>query len=100
MRIKRGWSLDYGKYRFDVEADETDLLRTLAELGAADPAKVSAAMSPIDVYLALDHEAQAFAHHALAKAEPDKSAEHYAAATEHLAKRDAVIRKYVPAPAG
>jgi hypothetical protein len=100
MKIKRGWSLDYGKFRFDAEADETDLLRVLVELGAEDPAKVSAHMTAIDVYLVLDHEAQAFAHHSLAKAEPEKSDSHYAAATEHLAQRDAVIRKYVPEPGG
>jgi hypothetical protein len=94
MKIKRGWSLDYGKFRFDVEVDETDLLRILAELGASDPAKVSASMTAIDVYLVMDHEAQAFTHHSLAKSEPDKSADHYAAATTHISQRNAVIAKY------
>ena len=70
------------------------LLRILAELGASDPAKVSASMTAIDVYLVMDHEAQAFTHHSLAKSEPDKSADHYAAATTHISQRNAVIAKY------
>jgi hypothetical protein len=100
MKIKRGWSTDYGKHRFDVEVEEADLLRILAELGASDPATVSAGMTAIDVYLAMDHEAQAFAHHSLAKTEPDDAAGHYEVAKRHLTERDTIIRKYVPAPAG
>lgn len=97
MRVKRGWSTDFGRERFDAEAEECDLLRILAEAGAADPEKTAAAMKASDVYLVLDAEVMMFVHHTLSKAEPPKASEHLAKMGVHRAARDAILAKYVPA---
>ena len=98
MKIKRGWSLDYGKERFDAEAEECDLLRVLAEAGFEDPEKTAAAMTAPDVYRVLDAEVMMFVHDTLRKAEKPKDAEHRARMAEHRAERDAILAKYRPAP--
>jgi hypothetical protein len=98
MEIKRGWATDFGKVRFDVLIEEVDLLRMLAERGAADPVKTVADMPTRHVYLIMDAEAQAFVYHSLAKQEPAQGEQHMAKAAEYRAQRDALLDKYT-APA-
>lgn len=96
MRIKRGWSTDFGKNRFDAEAEEADLLRILAGAGAPDPAKTAAEMLASDVYRVLDAEVMAYVRDTLRKHEPPKAEEHVAALRRYRAERDAILAKYLP----
>lgn len=98
MNIKRGWSTDFGKNRFDAEAGEEDLLRILAEAGFEDPAKTAAAMKASDVYLVLDAEVMSYTHHTLSKHEQPKEAEHLADMKRYRAERDAVLARYRQQP--
>jgi hypothetical protein len=97
MRIKRGWSTDFGKNRFDAEAEETDLLRVLAEAGFDDPAKIAAEMKASDVYRVLDAEVMGYVHDTLRKHEKPKAEEHLAKIREYRAERDRILAKYRPA---
>lgn len=99
MKIKRGWSTDFGKNRFDAEAEEADLLRILAETGFADPQQTAAQMRASDVYRVLDAEVMAYVHDTLRKHEPPKAAEHLAALQGYRAERDAILAAYRPATA-
>jgi hypothetical protein len=96
MRIKRGWSTDYGKNRFDAEVEEADLLRVLAEAGFGDPAKIAAEMKASDVYRVLDAEVMSYVHDTLRKHEKPKAAEHSARVREYRAERDAILARYRP----
>lgn len=100
MRIKRGWSTDYGQNRFDAEAEETDLLRVLTEAGFEDPEAVAACMKASDVMRVLDAEVMSYVHFTLASHEPPKRDDHLAKVREHVAARDRILAKYRPADAG
>jgi hypothetical protein len=94
MRVKRGWATDFGKVRFDVEVDETDLLGMLAEQGCDDPEATRKIMPGKHVYRIMNAEALTFVHHSLAKQEPAQAEEHMAKAGEHRAERDELLSKY------
>lgn len=99
MLIRRGWSLDYAKHKFDVEMDETDLLRMLASREVPDPVKLAAGMPTEDVYLALDADAMAFVHDTLRKDAPEGSQDRQGHADKvkaYRANREAVLDKYAP----
>jgi hypothetical protein len=98
MELGRGWATDYGKNRFDVRADETDLLRILAEAGFENPGKAAAAMKSSDVMQALDAELMQYVHFTLSKHEKPKAAEHLARMREFRAERDAILARYRPEP--
>lgn len=98
MEIGRGWATDYGKNRFDVRADETDLLRVLAEAGFEDPVKTAASMKSSDVMRALDAELMMYVHFTLSKHEHPKEAEHLAKMRDYRAARDAILARYRPEP--
>jgi hypothetical protein len=103
MRIKRGWSTDFGKTRFDVEIDEDDLLRMLVEQGAEDPAAVRAAMRSMDAFRVMDAEAAAYEHMAVLSRTPEGSEEAAALTLKfraHRGERNRLIAKYLPPPAG
>jgi hypothetical protein len=102
MEVNNGWSEDYGKVRFDVTAQEVDLLRMLAERGVEDPVAVASRMTTQDVYKALDNDGMAFVHHSRGMREPEDSAArqgHMIKVREHRAERDLVLAKYAPPPA-
>jgi hypothetical protein len=102
MLIRRGWALEYAKYKFDVEMDETDLLRMLASREVPDPVKLAAGMSTEDVYQALDADAMAFVHDTLRKDAPEGSQArkgHAAKVVAYREGREAVLDKYAPRPA-
>ena len=96
MEIKRGWATDYGKNRFDVSADETDLLRILAENGFEDPVKTAAAMKSSDVMQVLDAELMIYVHFTLSKHEVPKRDDHLADMKRFRGERDAILAKYRP----
>lgn len=98
MLVRRGANTKFGNRKFDIETDETDLRRMLAEGGAEDPEAVAARMPTKDVYLALDHEAQAFLHSALRDLEPEEKQVHAEAAKRHRALRDKYLAPYLPRP--
>jgi hypothetical protein len=104
MKVKRGWATDFGKIRFDVEVDETDLLRMLTEHGAADPRAVAARMDTFDVFRIMDAEAEAWASLSLSKQEPAQADVHRARVKAQRTERDRLLAKYVSgkqsAPAG
>lgn len=101
MRVKRGWSTDFGKARYDVEVDETDLLRMLADYGDEDPASTAARMSTQSVMQIMDAEAMAFVHFSLSKHEPAQAEAHLAKVKEFRAERGRLLGTYVPRkPAG
>jgi hypothetical protein len=102
MLIRRGWALEYAKHKFDVEMDETDLLRMLASREVPDPVKLAVGMSTEDVYQALDADAMAFVHDTLRKDAPEGSQawqDHAAKVKAYRADREAVLDKYAPRPA-
>jgi hypothetical protein len=94
MRVKRGWATDFGKTRFDVEVDETDLLGMLAERGCDDPEAARKAMPGKHAYQIMNAEAMTFVHHSLAKQEAAQGAQHMAKAAEFIAERNALLDKY------
>lgn len=96
MKIKRGWATDFGKVRYDVEVDETDLLRMLADYGDEDPAATAARMSTQNVMQIMDAEAMSFVHFSLSKHEPAQAETHLGKVKEFRAERDALLDKYVP----
>lgn len=101
MRIKRGWSTDFGKTRFDIEVDETDLLEMLAEQGAEAPEAVRATMRRMDVFLTMDAEATAYEHAAVLSRTPAGSEEAKALTAKFKAsraERNRLIAKYLPPP--
>jgi hypothetical protein len=100
MMVKRGWSLEYGKRKFDVGVDESDLLRMIAERTdsgpeAENPEKVAARMAQHHVFLAMDAEAQAWVSYSLAEQEPGQAEVHKATAAKHRAARNTIIDHYV-----
>jgi hypothetical protein len=104
MMVRRGWSIDYAKKKFDVELDENDLQRMLAERGVPDPAALAARMSTHHVYLALDAEAMAFVHDTLRRmalelGKNDEAQDHLRKLQAHRAERDRILGIYAPKPA-
>jgi hypothetical protein len=102
MRIKRGWSTDFGKTRFDIEVDETDLLEMLAEQGAENPEATRASMRRMDVFRVMDAEATAYEHAAVLSRTPEGSEEARALTANFKAsraERNLLIAKYLPRPA-
>lgn len=93
MEVKRGWSTDYGKNRFDVEVGETDLLRILASHGCTDPEGTASRMDTWDVFRILDCEAAAYEAAALAAQEPGSADAHKKAAAFHRAERDRIVTR-------
>lgn len=108
MTITRGWASDFAKRKFGVEIDKTELVSIMAEAGFPGTVEeleaVIASMKASDVYLALDAEAMIFIHHSLSEVEPEadgspgkKHLDHMRASRD---RRDKVLAKYRPAPAG
>ena len=91
MRIKRGWAVDYGKTRFDVEVDEVDLLRMLTAHGCTTPGETAARMDTYVVFRIMDAEAQAYVAASLLQQEPGNAAEHRQAAAHHRKLRDDLL---------
>lgn len=58
--------------KVEVELDETDLLRMLAEAGSAAPEKDALRMTAAQAFTALEQDAQAFSLLSLAKKDPKK----------------------------
>lgn len=69
MEIKRGWATDFGKIRFDVTIQETDLLTMLTERGAQDPELTAKSLKPYDKFRIMDAEAEAWVALSLSKHE-------------------------------
>jgi hypothetical protein len=96
MEIKDGWATDWGKVRFDVLVEETDLLRMLAARGVEDPAACAARMTTGDVFGIMSAEAAAFRHVSLAKQEPAQRETHMTEVAKHRAERNRLLDKYAP----
>ncbi|SRR5712692_829015 len=56
MEVRQGVSTEYGKQRFDITLDETDLVRLCNEYGVMDPSN----LTTVQVYLLLTLEAERF----------------------------------------
>jgi len=94
MMIRRGWSQEYGKQKFDVEVDETDLHRELAEHGAHNPLAVAAGMTVKQAYTVLDSLAMMIVHDTLRRRGEDPEAQQAKAARyqEHV---DSVLERAI-----
>jgi len=91
MKVKRGWATDFGKIRFDVEVDETDLLRMLTAHGCTTPEETAATMDTYVVFRILDAEAQAYVAATLARQEPGTAETHRAQAGAWRTQRDKLL---------
>jgi hypothetical protein len=69
MMVKVGFNTDYGKDKFDVGLDETDLARLLAEAGIPPDAQLTA----LEAFQVLHAEAERFCAAKRAAVEPDKA---------------------------
>jgi hypothetical protein len=98
MEIRIGWATDYGKNKWDIAVQETDILRMLFERGVADPEQVRLRMTTTDVGRIMDAEGKWFVHFSLAKAEPEQRGQHAAAASAARAARENLLDKYAPRP--
>ena len=56
MFVKTGWNTDFGKQKFDIGMDETDLARILAEVGISPDAQLTSR----EVFQILRLEAERF----------------------------------------
>jgi predicted peroxiredoxin len=100
MNVQRGVSTDFGRNKVSAMVEESDLLRMLAEAGADDPEKTSAAMISSDVLMAMDEELQSFTAYLALSWTPRGSVEEgelKAGIKLHRGRRDRVLAKYVPA---
>lgn len=91
MEIKRGWATDFGKIRFDVQVDETDLKRMLTAHGCTTPEETAATMDTYAVFRILDAEAQAYVSASLARQEPANAEAHRAQAGAWRSQRDKLL---------
>jgi hypothetical protein len=103
VELDRGWNTDFGKRKYGVHMDRSDLLDLLAERGAADPEKTAAAMTTWDRHEALDHWAQMLMYRTLGVQEPqnaDGEDGHIAMFRKYQASRNALADKYIRPAAG
>lgn len=103
MDIDRGWNTDFGKRKYAVHLDRSDLLDLLAERGADDPEKTAAAMSTWDRHEALDNWGQMLMYRTLGVQEPQEAAGedgHIAMFEKCNAARNARVDKYIRPAAG
>ena len=70
MIIKTGWQNDFGKQKFDVELNEIDLARILADVGIAP----DAALTSLEAFRLLMSEAEYFSETVRAVRLQDKDA--------------------------
>lgn len=100
MEVKDGWATDFGKVRFDVLIQESDVARMLTARGVEDPASLMARMTTGDLFEIQSAEAAAFRHVSLAKQEPAQQEQHLTKVKEYRAERNRLLDKYAPKPAG
>jgi len=70
MLVKVGFNTEFGRDKFDIGLDETDLARILAEEGIPPDAR----LTTVEAFMVLMSEAERFSQHMLAKRTKDEAA--------------------------
>jgi hypothetical protein len=94
VKVRSGWSTDYGHEKYDVELDETDLSRILITGGI--PLEAQARLSPTEAHTLLYCSAEIIARMALARFDPkqrDKLKAEVAALREELQRTLGTVRE-------